>query len=250
MNKRRIRTCVLGGGGFLLVIGIIVTMYRPYKSVITFIFDDGVKEDSKIVELFDKHSLKCGFALISWLSEEDYLRYLEYQNNGYEILAHSTDGEPMVTDIFSETDVAYKLSESKKILTEWDMNITGWVSPSSVLNEKYIGLLKKDYNFGYTKYYGTYEISDTLRPYNLLNDDPYRLWRIDLYNSLEDLEHAIDLTYENNGMLTLYFHSYDLNSDQIKKIEELLEYIKQKQIKVLPPNAAFEYYYGDHWLSI
>ena len=40
---------VFWGGGFLLVIGIIVTMYRPYKSVITFIFDDGVKEDSKIV---------------------------------------------------------------------------------------------------------------------------------------------------------------------------------------------------------
>lgn len=76
------------------------------------------------------------------------------------------DGVPMDDDSFSKTDVMFKLGESKRILAEHGMNIAGWVSPSSVLNEKCIGLLEKEYDFGYTKYYGHYEIEDTVRPYN------------------------------------------------------------------------------------
>lgn len=88
------------GGVISLAILIAAITFQHHKGVVTFIFDDGIVKDAKIVEIFDKYNLKCGFALISSLSEEEYKRYLGYQNNGYEILSHSID--PGFSNLYDE----------------------------------------------------------------------------------------------------------------------------------------------------
>lgn len=240
--------------GLVLVFVLAIVIYRNNKksesiAVINFQFDDGNENDFQIVDMFERYGLKCGFSLVSTISNS--IRLHEYQKwylDGYDVLAHSTDGVPMAEKILNKEEIRLKIIKSKYILEASGFEIHGWVTPSSKLNNSYKNILKQGFDYGYTEYYGHYDEACEKRPYNTKYDNVYNLYRIDLYNEYEDIILAIDTTIKNKGFLTFYYHSADLTEEDTNKICSVLEYITEKMDEdlclCLAPNKAFEYYFN------
>lgn len=120
------------------------------KPTISFIFDDGLPSTSDLVSLFDSYGWKCGFAILANSNLSNIKdNFLSYQSKGYEILSHSTDGVAMQDGSLAIDDVETKMKKSKEILINNGFNITGWVTPSTWLNNKYFDNLCKYYEYGF-----------------------------------------------------------------------------------------------------
>lgn len=213
--------------------------------VITFIFDDGNVNDKQIVDAFNANNCKCGFALLSTITQDSRVsEYLEYQDNGFSILSHSTDGDPMsAPDI---PNIMYKLITSKNTLENAGFNVKGFVTPSSQMNDAYIYMTEKVYDFSYTQYWNEDIETDPAR--QLLNTDMNRLHRRYLGTSLQNLKDEVDACINDGGCLTFYYHSANLGDDlSLVTLNELLNYIKIQEedykCKLLAPNDAIPYFF-------
>lgn len=214
---------------------------------VTFIFDDGVTQDSNIVSIFESKGLRCGFAIISSMATNNRVNeYLDYQSRGFSILSHSTDAEGMDDSTLDPTEINQKITWSKNYLRRAGFDIQGWVTPSSQMYEGFKQYLDRSYNYAYTTYYGTYQEGN--RAYNLFSDSPFDLWRLDMFSSTENCKLAIDACVEERGFLTIYFHAAQMQETHEQRLVDLLDYINQyievSMIKCLAPNEAFNYYYA------
>ena len=222
-------------------------------AVATFTFDDMSSDDYKIHDAFIAKGFKCGFALIATatIDEADNEQYLKWQQEGFSMLSHSTDGSTMHNGDLSVSDAIDKFEKSKKRLNDIGYEITGWVTPSSGLGSDFQADCRSRYDFAYTSYYGWYPSAYNLGrpPYNTFSQDSAELYRVDFVNSnLADLESAVDLAIANKGLISLYGHAYDFDSTQLTKLNDLLDYIQSKidsyKIKLLAPNDAYKYFYN------
>ena len=219
--------------------------------VITFIFDDGVTEDSDIVDIFEAKNLKCGFALVSTIatsaSEASKINnYLNWQKIGYSILSHSTDGTGMNDPSVSTSAIRDKLLLSKQRLNAAGFDIKGWVTPSSQMAESFRPLLNSLYDYAYTIYYGSYSSSNPC--YNTFNEGSYNMWRLDLMNTYDNIVAGIDACISNKGFLTIYCHAAQMQPSHFTLLADVLDYINGKiasyDVKCLAPNDAYDYYFN------
>lgn len=225
------------------------------KATINFTFDDGLSTDSKVVEIFDNHGARCGFALIGWVMQSYNLNwYRTLYNRGYSILCHSNNGDVMNDSTnYSEAELLEKMRDPLVELETAGMKVSGWVTPSSTLKTDYIPTLAKFYNYGFTKYLGTWDGTGT--PYDDITNTGLQLKRVHVGGTtLANLKAAVDEAIENNGLLSFYGHSYELDDGGVldpAKLEELLEYIREKEQKKLchlyaPDEAMFYYFRPRH----
>ena len=228
----------------------------PSRAVVTFIFDDGVKEDAQIVSVFDSHALKCGFAIPANMKTNARCNdYLNWQSRGYSILSHGLSLHDTDTISFSNPDtspdvIRNVLQSSKERLESCGFNIAGWVTPSSQLAEEFRSILRQYYDYGYTVYYGSYKHGiSTKAPYNMLEESPYNLYRIDLMSGAANVKAAIDLAITNNGILTIYCHAWSMQTSHFNDLETVLNYIEERmannEIKCLSPNLAYRYFFSE-----
>lgn len=224
--------------------------YRETRiATINFQFDDGNVKDKNIFDLFGAYNMQCGFALISTIDVNRVPEYLMYQRNGFEILSHSTDTDGMSSASLDPSEVETKLKNSKKTLIEYGFDVRGWVTPYSAMNDAYIPLLEKYYDFGATVYKGAYDGTGT--PYQTKTDATTKLFRVSLQlTTLANQKKAVDDAIANNGFLTFYGHSADLDGSDYEttaNIGALLSYISSKmadlQCLVLKPSDAVDYYF-------
>ena len=222
-------------------------------AVATFSFDDMTSDDYKIHDAFIAKGFKCGFALIATatIDEADNVQYLKWQQEGFSMLSHSTDGSTMHNGDMSTSDAVDRFEQSKKRLNDIGYEITGWVTPSSELGSDFQADCRSRYDFAYTSYYGWYPSVYNLGrpPYNTFSEDSAELYRVDIVNStLADLESAVDLAIANKGLISLYGHAYDFDSTQLSKLNDLLDYIQGKidsyEMMLLAPNDAYKYFYN------
>lgn len=190
------------------------------KPVINFQFDDGKVTDVNVYNVFKQYGLVCGFAIVSTNTRVD--EYLSYQEEGFEIIAHSTSGLGMNDPTM--TDVEQRLKESKEVLESKGFNIKGWVTPSSVMHSSFIPLVKKYYEYATT-------VGDN-GLYNVLADSSRKLRRVSMESrTLEELKAIVDEAILNTGCLTFYAHDYpDANAPFLTEetLTGLLAYVKQK----------------------
>ena len=213
---------------------------------ITFIFDDGITQDSEIYKAFVECGFACGFALPTNISQSDFERHREYYNNGFSILSHSTDGNGFSDTTLTLSQARDKFRQSRKTLEEKGFKISGWVTPSSQMNDIYIPTLETFYSYGYTQYYN--DDTEISPAHNTLSDRPCKLKRRYLGASLETLKAVCNDAIDNKGFLTFYYHSRDLGTDlTIETLKELLQWLAGKvrdyHCEVLPPDLAVRYYY-------
>ena len=219
--------------------------------VVTFIFDDGVIEDSDVFDVFEEKHFKCGFALVSTIATSTtglpkIHNYLKWQKLGYSMLSHSTDGTGMNDPSENPTVIQNKLLTAKSRLEEAGFDIKGWVTPSSTMNDIFKPLVPPVYDYAYTIYYGAYDPANP--SYNTFDEGSYNLWRLDLMNRLSDLEAAVDSAIANNGLLTIYCHAAQMQPTHFQLLRDILDYIRAYvdnfQLKCLPPDEAYQYYYN------
>lgn len=219
------------------------------KPVINFTIDDGVlTTDAKIYNTFKTKGLVCGFALPTNINSSYFDTYLKFQAEGFEILSHSTDGAPMSDDTQELNVIENKMKSSKVFLEKKGFNITGWVTPSSALNDKYINLLRKYYEYGYTVYLGTWTNSLGTNPYNEFKEDTCRLKRVSLESStLDNVLLSIDEVCKNGGMLSFYAHGFKGNLTE-ESLNTILEYVNTKiendECVVMTPTECYRYFFS------
>lgn len=125
---------------------------------LTFSYDDGVEQDVKLMEIFNKYGLKATFNINSGLCpEEEYTeprpanvntRRLSiksvielYKNSGHEVAMH-TFSHPLLTHL-PNSAVTYEILKDKEYLEEFfDTIITGFAYPFGNYNDDVINCLK------------------------------------------------------------------------------------------------------------
>ena len=218
------------------------------KPVINFIFDDGVLTNDEIFySVFKSKGLVCGFALPTNINTTRFQSYLEFQANGFEILSHSTDGSAMSDGAEDVEVIEEKMKSSKEFLEQKGFEITGWVTPSSTLNDKYLTVLRKYYEYAYTVYLGTWKPNLEQYPYNVFKEDTCKLKRVSLEGSTtENVLLAIDEVCTNGGILSFYAHGYRGNLTE-ESLTQILDYVNKKvdnnECLVMSPTNCYKHYF-------
>ena len=201
------------------------------KAVINFQFDDGDANDASIVAIFDSYGVKCGFALPTNISSSRFPDYLGYQDKGYEIMSHSTDGTGMNDATVAPATIETKLKTSKETLEGYGFKVNGFVTPSSNMAEVFRPLLRKYYQWAETIYYGGYtgSYSGSRAPFMKPYDGCYNGWRVSLQTTtLENQKAAVDACVAKGGILTFYGHAASLDTTDYlttANLQALLYYI-------------------------
>ena len=218
------------------------------KPTISFIFDDGLPSTSDLVSLFDSYGWKCGFAILANSNLSNIKdNFLSYQSKGYEILSHSTDGVAMQDGSLTIDDVETKMKKSKEILINNGFNITGWVTPSTWLNNKYFDTLYKYYEYGF----GHLDTNQGVNHHVFWGNDIRQLERWSLQSkTLEQTKTEIDSTINECGYLCFYAHAYPSTENDnftIENMKIIMDYIKKYidngKAQVLTPRCAINDYY-------
>lgn len=219
------------------------------KPTISFIFDDGLPSTADLVALFDSYGWKCGFAILANSNLSNIKdNFLSYQSKGYEILSHSTDGIAMQDGSLTIDNVETKMKKSKEILINNGFNITGWVTPSTWLNNKYFNTLCKYYEYGF----GHLDTNAVSNHHTFFGNDIRQLerWSLQL-KTLEQTKAEIDLTISECGYLCFYAHAYPSTSDDNFTAENMISimdyikgYVDDGELQVLVPRNAINDYYA------
>ena len=222
---------------------------RIRKPIISFIFDDGLPSTSDLVELFDSYGWKCGFAILANANLPNIKdNFLSYQLKGYEILSHSTDGIAMQDGSLAIEDVETKMKKSKEILINDGFDITGWVTPSTWLNNKYFDNLCKYYEYGF----GHLDTNQVINHHTFWGNDIRQLERWSLQSkTLEQTKTEIDATVNECGYLCFYAHAYPSTGNDnftVENMKAVMDYIKKYvddgRVQVLIPRDAINDYYA------
>ena len=227
---------------------------------ICFEFDDGHANDADIVDIFTAKGVTCAFALIS---NTTHANHLTYQNQGFEILSHSTDGTGMNNATVEESTIETKLKTSLEALEAEGFVVKGFVTPNTNMNSKFKPLLRKYYQFATTDMLGTYtgEQIPFMSPVNGI----YNGFRVSLQTTtLEKQKEAVDKCIENYGCLVFSGHSAELDGSSYlttTNLNELLTYINTqvsngKCIIGNPSDVIIPYFatrnddVSDGWISV
>ena len=223
------------------------------KSVISFCFDDGYVEDDLTYSIFKEYGLPCSFALITDYANvrNGFDKYRDYSEKGFSINSHSSTHAKLVNDSSTIEDAYYELVNSKLLLNKLGFNANGFVASNSAVHEKYMKLVKENYDYAFTVSAG--RLSTSNKGYCDKNTNVHRLYRVSLtLNSLESIKQCIDECVVNNGCLFFYDHrtGYDDGTSHVTeaKLREILTYVKSKQDNneclVLNNDDAVSYFYN------
>lgn len=249
------------------------------QPMITFIDDDGQEEVmTKLFPLFKERGLRASCAIITSLidvkdnfhegGEERFLttdNLRQLYNNGWEILGHGSYYPLNLKDFIDDDDLSDAIDgKCKKFLEEKGFRVNGFVYPQHAVNEKIYEKVMEHYSFAFG--------SD-----GLVNDedtDKYRMNRIAIgcytngnpkvlgnmeRRTLEYFKRCVDHCKNNNNWLVFMLHCGDIidkpfsptNEDAMKNIlPALLDYIIEKDIKVVTPSEGYMELFNDKSLKL
>jgi len=242
-------------------------MYPEFKpKAFTFSYDDGVIQDLRLIEIFNKYGIKGKFNLNFGLQNEEKFRDGIYQDHidcsridlvkskdkylNFEIASHSFS-HPFLHNLDYEKQYEEINKDVKELSSLFNKDIKGFAYPYGTYDENTLKALK-DNNIEYARTTkSTYSFS---RPYNFL------LWHPTIHHNEDKIFELLDAffsCYDELAVFYLWGHSYEFaltdNFDLIERISkvvsshkevylgtniEICEYIK----------AAEEVYYANHKL--
>jgi len=229
------------------------------RPIIAFILDGAYDNNPAMKAKFDTHNEKFGVALLvdattaagnigyGSLSQSTYL---QWQDEGVEILTHSNKilNKDNADYPFANDAEAIKwIKDCKRIITTAGFVSNGLIGAYGTISTDFIPTIKNQYNYCASK--GNAVATDT-PPYLRFNvDDPYGLWRCGMNAStLAEMEAAVDSCIENNGFLWFYGHAH-ATGDEVgnftpENLDALLTYIENKGITIKCPGDAIKDYYN------
>lgn len=221
------------------------------KGIVTFIYDDGLKDHYNNV--YPLHLSKgipftAAIDVNNVLGKTDKMSYLQlkemYESGLLEVASHGMTHDPLDSSMTVE-NTKYELEESKRVLNRLGFDVKTFVAPSSTFDkanaEKY-QVLKDLYDVGFINY-----VDSRVEPIeNLINPNPYELKNLHRASvaeqSLATLQSWIDYAEVNKEWLVIYAHGVsDTGEITTANLGSLLDYTTSKNVDILNPKDAVSY---------
>lgn len=256
-NVSKVELSIDSNGNLKSYNGNKTTYNSKRKAVFTFIWDDVQTSDPLVYNVFQEYGYIPSYAIMTNnLNSGNVGFYIDAYQKGASILAHSVSHPNMSGTSLTNAQVNTQMVDSKNIIEGYGMRVSGWVTPSSILNPIYYPQVDKNFGYGFTETAGLY--NETV--------DPLRLSRVGLElananHNFANVQSIIDDAIANNKMIAFYGHklpSTYLNGDSTPYLTEadlraILAYLKTKSdenlCEVLPTDEAIDTYYGLNAIS-
>ena len=213
------------------------------SKVLTFSFDDGFIHDERLLNIFDKHNLKCTFNISTgkfWPEDKDYRddwiwNYYKkseataaYANTGHEIAVHGFS-HPFLETLPPASIAHEVLNDREQLEEQFGTIIRGMAYPKGSYSDKVVDVLKScgivyartvksSYNFDLPK--------DWLRLVSTCHHNDPKL--MELANKFVDMKIRF-----HSQMFYLWGHSYEfVQRDNWNVIEEFTEFMAGREDEI------------------
>lgn len=218
-------------------------MWNGKKKAITFSFDDGVTQDIRLVEIFNKYGLKGTFNVNSGylgLINENFVRNdrkithnkvkaseLKKIYEGHEVAVH-TLVHPTLTVLDEETIVRQVEEDRKALEALCGYPVVGMAYPNGPNDDRVAGIIRENTPIRYARTTVSTH-SFELQKENLLRFNP------SVYYIEDCLEESVDkflaLKTDEPQLLYIWGHSYEMDAEYIswEKFERICEKLSGKE---------------------
>ena len=214
--------------------------------LVSFIFDDGWGSDYTVVRpIFKQRNLRCGFAIVKNLvGREDRLSVAQVKKmseENFEILAHSVGHFKMSKDNLPLERIQWEVQNSTAFLDSLGCEVRGWVTPMSIMNDKYLPSLNS-LAYSFTKSNGFDPIDET---------NVHKLTRFGLEStSLQKAITAVSKAYREQKPIVFYAHNILKGTQEEGDLISLIEYCSKNNYQIVTPAKLVEHYYPQCQLSL
>ncbi len=215
-------------------------MFNGKMKAVTFSFDDGVQQDKRLMEIFDKYGLKCTFNFNSgrfgvqgiWQGV-DHTKFKREEMvevySGHEIAGH-TVSHPNLTLIEDDDKVIWEVEHDRKTLSEvMGYEVIGMAYPNGGVNndDRVEALIRNNTGIKYARTITSSHSFDLQT--NLLRFNP--TVATTEYDKLFSLgEEFIKLNPETPKLFYIWGHSYSFDvDDSWDKFEEFCKMISGRE---------------------
>lgn len=218
-------------------------MFNGKNKAITFSYDDGVEQDKRLIEIFNKYNLKATFNLNSeflgksWTHNMYGLIPLNHNKNnpedikyiyeGHEVAAHTLT-HPNLTKIDDDNEIIRQVEEDRQKLSELvGYEITGMAYPSGGVNcnKRVADIIK---NNTHIKYARTVGVTYSFEPFPDLYQYKGTLYHHKDWDKLFEMgKKFLKLKTDSPKVFYIWGHSYEFDAypHRWKMFEELCEMI-------------------------
>ena len=218
-------------------------MYNGKMKAITFSYDDGVTQDIRLVEIFNKYNLKCTFNLNSGkLGMEGSLSWPDGKSvnhtkvkaedvkaiyDGHEVAVHSLT-HPNLT-LLSEEDIIHQVEDDRIKLSELcGYDVVGMAYPGGHRDERLVNILKTKTGVKYAR--ATQRVKG-FEPYSDLYGYCGTAYHHADWNDLFKLgEEFINLKADTPKVFYIWGHAYefDIHPERWEMFDEFCKMISGK----------------------
>lgn len=220
-------------------------MFQGKNKAITFSYDDGVTQDIRLIEIFNKYNLKATFNINSELlgqpgaliRNEVYVNHtknnredVKYIYEGHEVAVHTLT-HPYLTDIKDDKEVLYQVEQDRINLSELvGYEVEGMAYPGGGINcdDRVADIIK---NNTVIKYARTVATTKSFEPFNDLYQYRGTLCHHSDWDILFDMGRKfLELQTDTPKIFYIWGHAYefDIFPERWKLFEEFCEMISNR----------------------
>lgn len=220
-------------------------MFNGKMKALTFSYDDGVTQDKRLVEIFNKYNLKATFNINSELLGKDgYLdregrRVDHIKNNpedikhiyaGHEVAVHTLT-HPNLTQINDDNEVLRQVEQDRINLSELvGYDVVGMAYPCGGVNcdDRVAEIIKNNTPIRYAR---TIDVTKSFEPYEDLYQYNGTLYHHKYRDNLFEMgEKFLELNTDTPKVFYIWGHSYefDIYPERWEQFEEFCKMISGK----------------------
>lgn len=201
-------------------------MWNGKNKAITFSYDDGVTQDIRLIEIFNKYGLKSTFNLNSkflgakWHLDRDGVRVehtkhraedIKHVYAGHEVAAHTLK-HPDLTKISDEAEIIHQVEEDRLQLSELvGYEVVGMAYPGSApnCNDRVADIVKNSTGIKYAR---TVPVTKSFQPYHDLYQYKGTLYHHENWSDLFDMgKKFLALETDTPKILYIWGHAYEFD---------------------------------------
>lgn len=207
-------------------------MFNGKKKAITFSYDDGVTQDIRLIEIFNKYHLKATFNLNSELLGRDgYLirEDVRYIYEGHEIAVHTLT-HPALTLVEDDKEVLRQVEQDRINLSELaGYEVEGMAYPMGAFDDRIVRIIRDNTPIKYAR---EVAVTGSFEPYPDLYRYKGTLYHHKNWDSLFDMgQKFLNLEAETPQVFYIWGHAYefDIYPERWKQFEEFCRMISGRE---------------------
>lgn len=208
---------------------------------VTFSYDDGITQDIRLIELFNKYGLKCTFNLNSELLgtgrtlDREGLRISHYKIKpedvkeiyaGHEVAVHSLTHPDLTT--LDEAEIIRQVEQDRLNLSALvGYEVVGMAYPCGPYDDRVAGIIREKTG---VKYARTVDNTDTFDPQADLFVFKPNVYHLQFERLMQMGREFVELKADKPQIFYIWGHAYEMDygPDYWIKLEEFLELISGK----------------------